>query len=82
MNIIKKTAALTVLALSINTAFAAETPYIEHQTQGFLNALADFVQGVENGKPAQPNFRSALQTQKVCEAVIKSGKSGRWEKKA
>jgi len=46
----------------------------------FLNALADFVQGVENGKPAQPDFRSALQTQKVCEAVIKSGKTGRWEK--
>ena len=40
MNIIKKAAALTALALSINTAFAAETPYIEHQTQGFLNALA------------------------------------------
>jgi predicted dehydrogenase len=45
----------------------------------FLNALADFVAGIESGKPAQPDFKSALQTQKVCEAVIKSGKSGRWE---
>jgi predicted dehydrogenase len=46
----------------------------------FLNALADFVAGIESGKPAQPDFKSALQTQKVCEAVIRSGKSGRWEK--
>jgi predicted dehydrogenase len=46
----------------------------------FLNALADFVMGVESGKPTQPDFRSALQTQRVCEAVIKSAKSGRWEK--
>ncbi len=48
MNIIKKATALTVLALSINTAFAAETPYIEHQTQGFLNALA-----AGGGKPLE-----------------------------
>jgi predicted dehydrogenase len=46
----------------------------------FLNALADFVLGLESGKPTQPDFRSALQTQRVCEAVIKSAKSGRWEK--
>ena len=46
----------------------------------FLNALADFVAGVETGKPTQPDFRSALQTQRVCEAVIRSGKSGKWEK--
>ena len=45
----------------------------------FLNALADFVMGIESGKPTQPDFRSALQTQRVCEAVIKSAKSGRWE---
>lgn len=46
----------------------------------FLNALADFVAGVETGKATQPDFRSALQTQRVCEAVIRSGKSGKWEK--
>jgi predicted dehydrogenase len=45
----------------------------------FLNALADFVMGVESGQPAQPDFRNALQTQKVCEAVLKSAGSGRWE---
>ena len=46
----------------------------------FLNALADFVEGVETGKPAQPDFRNALKTQRVCDAVLKSAKTGRWEK--
>jgi hypothetical protein len=36
--------------------------------------------GIESGKPTQPDFNCALQTQRVCEAVIKSAKSGRWEK--
>jgi predicted dehydrogenase len=44
----------------------------------FLNALADFVMGIESGKAAQPDFRNALQTQKVCDAVLKSAKSGKW----
>ncbi|MEZ5402244.1 MAG: Gfo/Idh/MocA family oxidoreductase [Bryobacteraceae bacterium] len=46
----------------------------------FLNAIADFVMGIESGKPTQPDFRNALETQRVCEAVLKSAKSGRWEK--
>ncbi len=44
----------------------------------FLNALADFVMGIESGKPTQPDFRSALQTQKVCDAVIDSARKGAW----
>lgn len=44
----------------------------------FLNALADFVMGIESGKPTQPDFRNALQTQKVCDAVLKSAQSGKW----
>ena len=44
----------------------------------FLNALADFVMGLESGKPTQPDFRNALQTQRVCDAVLKSAKSGKW----
>ena len=44
----------------------------------FINALADFVAGLETGKPAQPDFRSALQTQKVCDAVLTSAREGRW----
>lgn len=45
----------------------------------FLNALADFVAGLESGVPAEPTFRTGLQTQKVCEAVLKSGQTGAWE---
>ena len=44
----------------------------------FLNALADFVMGIESGKPTQPDFRNALQTQRVCDAVLESARSGRW----
>lgn len=44
----------------------------------FLNALADFVAGLESGVPAQPDFRNALQTQRVCDAVLESGRTGRW----
>lgn len=65
----------------------AEHPYMKHYwvpgtTIGyehtFLNALADFVAGIESGKPAQPDFRNALQTQKVCDAVLESARAGRW----
>ena len=44
----------------------------------FINALADFLKGLETKQPAQPDFRSGLQTQKVCDAVLASAKSGRW----
>jgi predicted dehydrogenase len=46
----------------------------------FLNALGDFVMGIESGKPTQPDFRNGLQTQKVCDAVVQSARSGSWEK--
>jgi predicted dehydrogenase len=44
----------------------------------FLNALADFVEGIENGNPTKPDFRDALETQKVCDAVLDSAKTGQW----
>ncbi len=44
----------------------------------FVHTLADFLQGIESGQPAQPDFRSGLRTQKVCDAVLDSAKSGRW----
>ncbi len=40
MNIARKAATVTVLALSINPAFAsAATTQVEHHAQAFLNAL-------------------------------------------
>lgn len=44
----------------------------------FVNALADFLKGLETGQPAQPDFRSGLRTQKVCDAVLASARSGDW----
>ena len=46
----------------------------------FVHQLNDFLVGVANGKPASPTFREALETQYVCDAVLKSAKTGRWEK--
>jgi predicted dehydrogenase len=67
----------------------SEHPYMSHYwvpgtcigyEHTFLNALADFVAGIESGKPTQPDFRCALQTQRVCDAVIESARSERWVK--
>ena len=46
----------------------------------FVHQVADFLEGVANGKPASPTFRDALETQYVCDAVLKSAKSAKWEK--
>lgn len=46
--------------------------------ESFVHQLAEFLTSVAKGKPASPGFREALETQKVCEAVLKSAKSGRW----
>jgi len=48
----------------------------------FVHQVADFLEGLAKGKPASPTFRDALQTQYVCDAVLKSAKTGRWEKVA
>ncbi len=45
----------------------------------FVHQVADFVKGLETGQPASPTFRDALETQKVCDAVLKSGNSNAWE---
>jgi predicted dehydrogenase len=44
----------------------------------FIHALADFLEGVEKGTPTQPDFRNALQTQRVCDAVLASAQAGAW----
>ena len=65
-----------------------EHPYMGHwwvpglvigYEHSFVHAVADFLKGLETGMPAQPDFRDALETQKVCEAVLRSAKSGHWE---
>jgi predicted dehydrogenase len=34
--------------------------------------------GGGGGPPASPTFREALETTRVCDAIVKSGKSGKW----
>jgi len=44
----------------------------------FTNALADFLKGLETGEPAHPTFRDALETQKICDAVLQSAAEKTW----
>lgn len=44
----------------------------------FTNAFADFLKGLETKKPVQPDFRCALETQKVCDAVLASAQKKKW----
>jgi predicted dehydrogenase len=45
----------------------------------FVHQVADFIQGLSSGEPAGPTFRDALETQKVCDAVLDSASSKKWE---
>ncbi|MCL4692958.1 MAG: Gfo/Idh/MocA family oxidoreductase [Candidatus Hydrogenedentes bacterium] len=45
----------------------------------FVHQVADFLDNVAKGKPTAPTFRDALETQHICDAVLKSAKTGSWE---
>src|SRR5256885_2621825 len=45
----------------------------------FVHQVADFIQALAKGERARPDFRDALETQYVCDAVLKSGKTHQWE---
>ncbi len=44
----------------------------------FINALADFLKGLEKGERVRPDFRDALETQAVAEAVLESARMEKW----
>ncbi|MCA9200239.1 MAG: Gfo/Idh/MocA family oxidoreductase [Planctomycetales bacterium] len=44
----------------------------------FVHQVADFIEGLSSGKPSSPTFRDALETQKVCDAVLASAKDRSW----
>jgi predicted dehydrogenase len=48
----------------------------------FVHQVADFLDGLAKGKPAGPTFRDALETQYICDAVLKSARTRKWEKVA
>jgi len=48
----------------------------------FTHQFADFVQTLGAGMAAAPDFNDGLTTDFVTDAVLKSAKTGRWEKVA
>ncbi len=66
----------------------SDHPYMKHwwvpglqigYEHTFVHQVADFLEGLSSGKPASPTFRDALETQRVCDAVLISARSGQWE---
>ncbi len=69
------------------TDHGGDHPYMDHwwvpglaigYAEAFVHQVADFMTAVGKGEPCSPTFREALATQKVCEAVLESAKSGTW----
>jgi predicted dehydrogenase len=65
----------------------SEQPYMKHwwvpglqigYEHSFVHQMADFVQGLRDGKPAAPTFRDGLATDRVTDAVLKSARTERW----
>ena len=46
----------------------------------FVHQVADFLEAYAKKKPCSPTFRDALETQKVCDAVLASAQSHQWAK--
>jgi len=46
----------------------------------FIHHLADFLNSLDEKKPAEPTFADAMATEKVVNAVLQSAKSGKWKK--
>jgi predicted dehydrogenase len=46
----------------------------------FIHQFADFLEGAAQGRSAAPTFRDGLATDHVTDAVLKSAKTGRWER--
>lgn len=65
-----------------------EHPYMDHwwvpglnigYEHSFVHHVADFLKSIEEGTPCEPTFRSALETQKVCDAVLSSAAEKVWK---
>jgi predicted dehydrogenase len=69
------------------TDAGGEHPYMDHwwvpglqigYEHSFVHQVADFLEGVSKGQPAQPEFRNAWQTQLVLDAILDSAKTHSW----
>ena len=65
----------------------ADQPYHKHwwvpglqigYEHTFVHQVADFLDGLAKGEAAEPTFRTALETQRVCDAVLESAREGKW----
>jgi predicted dehydrogenase len=45
----------------------------------FVHQVADFLEALAGKKRARPDFRDALETQYVCDAVLRSARTHKWE---
>jgi predicted dehydrogenase len=45
----------------------------------FVHQAADFLKSLETGEPCSPTFKEALETEKVCQAVLESAASKTWK---
>lgn len=45
----------------------------------FVHQVADFIKSVESGETMHPSFRDALETQRVCDAVLASAAEASWK---
>jgi predicted dehydrogenase len=45
----------------------------------FVHHVADFLASLSSGEPCKPTFRDALETAKVCDAVLASAKERSWK---
>jgi len=63
-------------------------PYMDHYwvpglcigyEHTFINQVADFLRSLQDGTPCPPTFRDALETARVCDAVLKSARERSWQ---
>jgi predicted dehydrogenase len=45
----------------------------------FIHQAADFFLSLQTGEPCSPTFQDAMETQKVCQAVLDSASSRSWK---
>ncbi len=66
----------------------SDMPYMKHwwvpglqigYEHSFVHQAADFLEGIDKKQPVGPTFRDALETQKVCDAVLESARTGTWK---
>jgi predicted dehydrogenase len=67
----------------------SDHPYMKHwwvpglqigYEHTFVHQVADFIEGLSKKQPAHPTFKDALETQVICDTVLKAAKTGCFEK--